>query len=446
MIELNKKLNIIAIFIIILSIIVNIYTSLSIIPYRSTVDDFQHFYDMHRWYKKQIIPYTGTRFKISDTYKDEFTTPRVPGGLYYITYTLFYKIANENLYIAKIINYIFSLSIILIFLFWFFKRFGLVMTAFMSVLVLCNGYLIRALTNFWNPNLTLIFSFIFFIFLFEYICGDNELKTKLSAVFIFPALAIMAQAHFSVFFSVVPTIIIYLIIKYKKTFKYLPYWSIGVFISFLLYLPYLVYEIKNNFYNTYSILMEKSSMNYIAFPKYQAFILFPTNEISALFIKKLDSIIDFWFSNPPLIFGFVLLLLSLIFSAICLIGSFYIIFNNLKKKLPLNNKESALRDMFLILLLSMIVSTLLFIIAPPSSGSFHYLYGIFSISYSYILLFILKYKDIIINKKNILCILLIFFSLNTFAMSLTIKRYIHKYEKTNSINMNNQINDYINKN
>ena len=292
----------------------------------------------------------------------------------------------------------------------------------MSVLVLCNGYLIRALTNFWNPNLTLIFSFIFFIFLFEYICNDDELKTKLSAIFIFPSLAIMAQAHFSVFFSIVPTIIIYLIIKYKKTYKYWQYWAIGIFVSFLLYLPYLVYEIKNNFYNTYSILVEKSAINHIAFPKYQAFILFPTNEISALFIKKLDNIIDFWFSNPPLIFGFIFLLLSLIFSAICLIGSFYIIFNNLKKKLILNNKEAALRDMFLILLLSIIVSTLLFMIAPPSSGSFHYLYGIFSISYSYILLFILKYKDIIFNKKNILCILLIFFTLNTFAMSLTIKR------------------------
>lgn len=446
MIKLNKKLNIISIFIITLSIIINIYTSLSILPYRSTLDDFQHFYDMHRWYEKQIIPYTGTRFQLCDTYKEEFTMPRVPGGIYYITYTLFYKIANENLYIAKIINYIFSLSIILIFLFWIFKRFGAIITSFMSVLVLCNGYLIRALTNFWNPNLTLIFGFIFFIFLFEYICNDSELKTKLSAIFMFPALAIMAQAHFSVFFSIVPTVIVYLIIKYKKTFKYSLHFIIGIFISFLLYLPYLIYEIKNNFYNTYLILEEKGAINYIAFPKYQAFILFPTNEMSAIYIKHLDNILNFWFSNPPLIFGFVFLLLSLIFSAICLIGSFYIIFNNFKKKIILNDKELALRDMFLILLLSMVVSTLFFLIAPPTTGSFHYLYGIFAISYSYILFFIVKYKNTIINKKNILCILLIFFSLNTFAMSLTIKRYINKYELKNNIEMNKQINNYINKN
>ncbi|MEI0610966.1 hypothetical protein [Brachyspira pilosicoli] len=443
MIELNKKLNIISIFIITLSIIINIYTSLSIIPYRSTADDFQHFYDMHKWYEKQIIPYTGTRFQLCDTYKEEFTMPRVPGGIYYITYTLFYKIANENLYVAKIINYIFSLSIILIFLFWLFKRFGLIITSFMSVLVLCNGYVIRALTLFWNPNLALIFSFIFFIFLFEYICADNELKTKLSAIFMFPALAIMAQGHFSVFFSIVPTMIIYLIIKYKKTFKYILYFVIGIFISFLLYLPYLVYEIKNNFYNTYLILEKKSSISNIGFPQYQAFILFPTNEMSAIYIKNLDNILNFWFSEPAFIFGFVFLLLSLIFSAICLIGSFYILFN---KKYNLNNIESTIKEIFKILLLSMIVSTIFFLIAPPSSSSFHYLYGIFAISYSYILLFIVKYKNIIINKKNILYSLLIFFILNTFAMSLTIKRYINKYELKNNIEMNKQINNYINKN
>lgn len=294
--------------------------------------------------------------------------------------------------------------------------------------------LFRALTNFWNPNLTLIFSFIFFIFLFEYICGDDKLKTKLSAIFMFPALAIMTQAHFSVFFYAVPTVIIYLIIKYKKTFKYLPYFAIGIFVSFLLYLPYLVYEIKNHFHNTYLILERKGSMSYIGFPQYQAFALFPTNEMSSIYIKNLNNILNFWFSNPPLIFGFVFLLLSLIFSIVCLIGSFYILFN---RKCILNNIESTLKEIFQILLLSMIVSSIFFFIAPPRTSSFHYLYGIFAICYSPIILFILKNKNFLINKKNILYILFIFLILNTFAMSLTIKRYIEKYEKPNSININN---------
>lgn len=160
-------------------------------------------------------------------------------------------------------------------------------------------------------------------------------------------------------------------------------------------------------------------------------------------MRNLDNILNFWFSNPPLIFGFVFLLLSLIFSAICLIGSFYILFN---KKCILNNIESTLKEIFQILLLSIIISSIFFLIAPPRTSSFHYLYGIFAISYSYILLFIVKYKNTIINKKNILYILLIFLSLNTFAMSLTIKRYINKYELKNNIEMNKQINNYINKN
>ena len=69
-----------------------------------------------------------------------------------------------------------------------------------------------AITDFWNPNITLVFSFMFFIFLFEYIGSENKNIIKLSAVMIFPILAIMAQGHFVVFFSMIPTIIIYLII------------------------------------------------------------------------------------------------------------------------------------------------------------------------------------------------------------------------------------------
>lgn len=313
---------VISIIIILLSIIINISISLYSIPYRSTLDDFQHFYDMNKWYEKKTIPYTGTRFELCDTYKDEFTMPRVPGGVYYIIYTLFYKLSSEDLYTAKIINYIFSLTIIIIFLIWVAKRFDNIILAFMSVLVLCNGYLIRALTLFWNPNIALIFSFIFFILMFEYIYESNDFIIKLSAVLIFSILAIMAQAHFSVFFSIVPTVIIYLIIKFRKTLKYIFYWILGVFISFLLYLPYLINEINNGFNNTSLILLKKSAMNNIGFPQYQAFLLFPTNEMSSIYMRNLDNILNFWFAEPAYIYGFILLILNLMFTAICLIGSF----------------------------------------------------------------------------------------------------------------------------
>ncbi|WP_297246553.1 hypothetical protein [uncultured Brachyspira sp.] len=442
--KINNPLHIISLLIILLSIVINISISLYSIPYRATLDDFQHFYDMYKWYEKKEIPYTGTRFELCDTYKEEFTMPRVPGGIYYIIYTLFYKLSSENLNTAKIINYVFSLIIIIIFLIWVGKRFDYIVLAFMSVLILCNGYLIRALTLFWNPNIALIFSFIFFIFMFEYVYESNDAMVKLSAVFIFPVLAIMAQAHFSVFFSMVPTVIIYLLIKFKKTLKYIFYWIIGIFISFLLYLPYLVHEINNNFYNTVLMLQKKGETSNIGFPQYQAFVLFPSNEMSSIYMRNLDNILNFWFSNPSFVYGFILLILSLIFTAICLIGSFYIIINK-KQFILQTKKEIAAREMFLILLLSIIVSTIFFMIAPPRTSSFHYLYGVFALSFSPILFFILKFEEKLINRRYVLYILFLFLIFYSFAMFGTVKRYIDNYEYNMSVNVHKEIENYIKK-
>lgn len=314
----------------------------------------------------------------------------------------------------------------------------------MSVLILCNGYLIRALTLFWNPNIALIFSFIFFIFMFEYVYESNDAMVKLSAVFIFPVLAIMAQAHFSVFFSMVPTVIIYLLIKFKKTLKYIFYWIIGIFISFLLYLPYLVHEINNNFYNTVLMLQKKGETSNIGFPQYQAFVLFPSNEMSSIYMRNLDNILNFWFSNPSFVYGFILLILSLIFTAICLIGSFYIIINK-KQFILQTKKEIAAREMFLILLLSIIVSTIFFMIAPPRTSSFHYLYGVFALSFSPILFFILKFEEKLINRRYVLYILFLFLIFNSFAMFGTVKRYIDNYEYNMSVNVHKEIENYIKK-
>ena len=167
---INKNyIKIIFLFLIIFSFILNIVLSFRIIPIRGSVDDFQHFYDMYRWYEKEEFPVTSTRFEGSDTYKDEFKTARVPGGAYYIYYILCYKLGNENLYAAKIINYFFSLLLVSIFIFWLYKRLGLFVCSLMSPLILLNGYLVKAMTNFWNPHISLIFSFIFFILLYEYI-------------------------------------------------------------------------------------------------------------------------------------------------------------------------------------------------------------------------------------------------------------------------------------
>lgn len=49
----NNYIKLMLIFIIIFSFVLNIVLSFRIIPIRSTYDDFQHFYDMYRWYEKK---------------------------------------------------------------------------------------------------------------------------------------------------------------------------------------------------------------------------------------------------------------------------------------------------------------------------------------------------------------------------------------------------------
>lgn len=197
----------------------------------------------------------------------------------------------------------------------------------MSPLILLNGYLVKAMTNFWNPNISLIFSFIFFILLYEYIDKKSNKKTVISSIFIFPVLAIIAQGHFASFFSVIPTMIFYLIVTYKNTIKYLKYWILGIFLSFLLYLPYLISEINNSFINTKSMMSKGYGVSRIIVAKVQALFLFPTNEMSSHYLQGLKNIIEFWTSSPSYIYGLIFLVLSIIFSLYCLINMLYYVFN-----------------------------------------------------------------------------------------------------------------------
>ncbi|AEM21597.1 hypothetical protein Bint_0972 [Brachyspira intermedia PWS/A] len=396
---INKNyVKIILLYLIIFSFILNIILSFNIIPIRSTYDDFQHFYDMYTWYKKGEIPITSTRFELSDTYEDEFKTARVPGGAYYIYYTLCYKLSNENLYIAKIINYFFSLLLISIFIFWLYKRLGFFVCSLMSPLILLNGYVVKAMTNFWNPNIALIFSFIFFIFLYEYIYTSGEVNKKgiISSIFIFPILAIIAQGHFASFFSVIPSMIFYLIIKYKSTVKYLKYWILGVFLSFLEYLPYLISELNNGFYNTKLMLSKSSDSEGIVIAKIQSLFLFPTNEMSSHYLSGFKNIIEFWTLTPNYIYGLIFLILSLMFSFYCLINMINSIFKNKYN----NTKEKSILEISKFFILSVFVTLLCFMVFTFGEGYFHYFYGLFAICYIPIILFLVQKENFVMNNKK----------------------------------------------
>ena len=89
-----NKIVIIPSLLILFAIIANIFLSSYMIQNRYIgVDQTQHFYDMKKWYESGKFPTTSARFIASEVVNEELTTPRVPGGAYYIFYTLFYNLS-----------------------------------------------------------------------------------------------------------------------------------------------------------------------------------------------------------------------------------------------------------------------------------------------------------------------------------------------------------------
>ena len=432
----NKNI-LIPIVLLISSFIVNLCIDYYIMPKRFVrTDQAQHFYDMKKWYDSGKLPTTGARFIPSEIVNNADNIPRVPGGAYYILYTLFYKLSGENYFITRIINLIFNLIIIYLFLFWFYKRFGIMNTSFIASLILCNVYMVLAISDFLNQHITLIFSFLLFILLFEYIdtAEENDKRKniiKLSAVFIFPILAIMAQGHFFTFFSMIPTVIVYLIIKYKRTLKYILYWSLGGFISFLEYLPYLISEIQSNFSNLKMAMSIRDSFSSFPFPQIYALLLYPTNEISMSYGSGIGAIISYWSKYPLTVLGVAFLFLSLIFSLFCFIRILYFFFNrNYKAK---SNNEKVILNMFFIFLLFIPVTIIVNILSHSKSGVIHYLYSMFAISYLPIILFFVQYDYKLKSSKKIFYIISFLLFINLLVLYVQNTVYMKYYEEPRNL-------------
>ena len=235
--------------------------------------------------------------------------------------------------------------------------------------------------------------------------------------------------------------IFYLILTYKNTLKYLKYWILGVFLSFLEYLPYLISEIKSGFMNLQGVLSLRETLIWFPFPKIQALFLFPTNEMSAFYLKNFDNIIEFWISEPSYIYGLVFLVLNLIFSVYCLINMFYFVFN-FKYKTKSDNENVSLK-LSRFFIISIFVTIICFFISKSKPGYFHYLYSFFSLSYIPIILLLVQKEKFIFNNKKIFVVFIIFLSLNAVAMFGTIDRYINRFEKGLSEYTNNSIIDFF---
>ena len=342
----RKLLIIISITAIIIGIVIRFYLyNRTIVGYPVGVDGEYQLYQLQKHINEKRFPIEGVFLNSPETYDNE-ENARVPGGYFYLSYMFKYLIGGQTYEGARLVNLINSILVSIIFFVWIYKRFSLTAFSIILLLMSVNIYFLNSGNNIYNPNNPLILSFIFLPVLYGYLYND---KKFIYAVLLFPILALSAQCHFSNFFSIIPSLIVFLIIRWKKdTKKNIIPLSIGVFISFLTYLPYLIYQFQNNFEGLLKILGRKSelSSNYVIQPpQVYSIFLFVTNERGGKYVNGLKDIINSYFtSNHLYIFTFIFYVLSFIFALIVLIYAYKHFFT--KKMITENSRETeVLRDL-----------------------------------------------------------------------------------------------------
>ena len=105
--------------------------------------------------------------------------------------------------------------------------------------------------------------------------------------------------------------------------------------------------------------------------------------------------------------------------------------------------EGTILELSRFFILSVFSTLLCFNTFKFGEGYFHYLYGLFSVSYSPIILFFVQKENYILNNKKIFFALVIFLILNAAAMFGTIDRYVNRFERNSSNKHNIYIEDFL---
>ena len=385
MLNLNDKklLIIFSVITIIIGIFLRFYIynkSISGNPPR--LDEQYQFYQLKKHIAEKRFPIEGVFLNSPDSYDSE-DGARVPGGYFYLSYMFKYFIGGGTYEGARLVNLITSILISIIFFIWLYKRFNITTFFIILALISVNVYFLQAGNNIYNPHNPLILSFVFLPVLYEYLYNN---KKFIYAVLLFPILALSAQCHFSNFFSIIPSLIVFLIIRWKKdTKKNIIPLSIGVFISFLTYLPYLVYQFQNNFESLSKILSRKSELNanyIIQPPQIYSILLFTTNESGNKYTNGIKDIINSYFGNNPLyIFTFIFYILSILIALFILIYAYKHFFT--KKMITDNDKKTNVLKDLLFFYIVYILSTIVFYMLGGIAGGGrpHYFYSSFTLGF-----------------------------------------------------------------
>ena len=414
--NLKNKLLILIIASVVISIIANFYFQRN--SFLST-DNEQHFYDMRKAYDNKYIPHTGARLVTSGLLIDD-NIARVPGAGFYSKFLLLFNLGGANYYTARIIDVSLYLLVLFIFLIWLYFRFGFISAAIMTSFMAVNCILFEATTSFTNPNSVVMFSFLFCMFFVEYLRDTKY--SKFFAALLFPVLAIMGQFHFAVYYGIVPTLLVYLIIKRNYSKKYFKYLALGVFISFLLYLPYLIVEIQNGFNNSLKMINLSKSYAvpfYKRFPQIYAQIIYPTFTLNKFDVK---TALTYWGVFSPIV------IIAIIISHVIVIASFvYSIIFLCKKDLFKGQRfqnDTILKEILFFYFLYIPVAILCPMILKGKGGGYVYHFSIYALSFFTILLFV---NYLYYQKNKLFMFLVIFMFIHVLAVPWHYYKQTYKY-------------------
>ncbi|MEI0525506.1 hypothetical protein R4K54_06215 [Brachyspira murdochii] len=386
----------------------------------------EHYYHMRQYYDNKKLPVTGAFLVGAEYTANEYDSnstlfsdkiPKIPGGFFYIEYIVYYFLSGENLYIARILYGVAMSLFSCIFLLWIYKKFEVKIFAIMTSLIFVNITFFTVTNRFYNPHTVFILSYISIPIILEYITSKK--LNFIYAILIFPIIALEAMGHIAAFFSIVPTLIVYFIIRWKITKKYIIPISIGIFISFLLYVPYLISEINNGFQNFNNVIELKNQAKHILQPpQIWSILFFPTNESNANYGNTISAIFSPWFNGDiKLIFSFIFYIASVLIG----ISSFIILLKDFfQHKLECDN-NLIFKETALIYFLYIIVTVAVFMIFNLGAARARYFFNIYPLTFIPIIYLIKK-----IENKKIFNVFLIFILLNPLAVYIETKYIIYK--------------------
>lgn len=414
-----KNKSLIYIFIIILSIFIGVITRIQLYNKYNVAsgDTLEHYYNMRKYYDNKIFPVTGAHLvspplligseEIYDT-----NIPKIPGGAFYWQYVLLYFLSGENIQTARFLNYILITISPIIFLFFILKKFGLKIMSIITSILFVNINFLNLQNEIYNPDTVFILSFLSITLILIYISSDNKMS-YIASIFIFPVLALEAMCHIAVFFSIIPAFVIYLIIRIKRTKHYIIPLSAGILISFLLYTPYIIYEISNGFPNFMNVINLKNSVKpIIQPPQIWSVLFFPTNEPNYNYGNKIAIIFTRWFNGDiKLIFSFIFYMISVLIG----VSSFIIFISDFFKKKLNNNDDLIFKESALLYFIYITATIALFMLLNLGAARPRYFYNIFPLTFIPIIYFIKK-----IEHKKIFNFIVIFAVINLFAVNIQI--------------------------